>query len=149
MADTNINSNSGSSSSEEPSEPKGKAYEFSKTRAGKLLSDPLAVKVTLNKLSDKVARKKIFEGFREQCSLMSRLVKRSISGEYPAPYRSVASIVTCAVYVLMPIDAVPDIAPLIGYLDDAAVFKFTYSFIEDDLSEFIDWEANQNNEGSS
>lgn len=35
-------------------------------------------------------------------------------------------IIAAIVYVLSPLDFIPDIAPIIGWLDDAGVIAFTY-----------------------
>lgn len=44
-----------------------------------------------------------------------------------------AIVVSGLLYFIMPIDAVPDIAPLIGYLDDLGVITATIKFLGSEL----------------
>lgn len=49
------------------------------------------------------------------------------------------SIVVAAVlYFITPIDAVPDLAPLIGYLDDFGVIAWTVRFLGKEINDYYD-----------
>lgn len=49
------------------------------------------------------------------------------------------SIVVAAVlYFITPIDAVPDLAPLIGYLDDFGVIAWTVRFLGKEINNYYD-----------
>lgn len=44
------------------------------------------------------------------------------------------------VYVVSPLDPIPDAVPGIGFLDDAAVIGYVISAVRDELDTFRDWE---------
>ena len=46
-------------------------------------------------------------------------------------------------YVLNPIDIIPDFIPFIGRIDDALVLKFCLKLIEKDLSKYKKWKNEQ------
>jgi uncharacterized membrane protein YkvA (DUF1232 family) len=39
-------------------------------------------------------------------------------------------------YILNPIDIIPDVIPIFGYLDDVMVFGFCLDFVEADLEKY-------------
>lgn len=60
--------------------------------------------------------------FFADLKLLFSLIKDYYTGDYrQAPFWTIAAIVTALLYVLSPIDAIPDFIPVIGYVDDAAV----------------------------
>lgn len=49
------------------------------------------------------------------------------------------SIVVAAIlYFIVPIDTVPDIVPLLGYLDDIGVVAWTIKFLGSEITEYYD-----------
>jgi uncharacterized membrane protein YkvA (DUF1232 family) len=47
-------------------------------------------------------------------------------------------VVGALVYFIFPIDTIPDLAPLIGYLDDLGVITATIKFLGSELTQFYD-----------
>jgi uncharacterized membrane protein YkvA (DUF1232 family) len=47
-------------------------------------------------------------------------------------------VVGALIYFIVPIDSIPDIAPLIGYLDDLGVITATIKFLGSELNQFYD-----------
>lgn len=47
-------------------------------------------------------------------------------------------VVAALIYFIAPIDAVPDLAPLIGYLDDLGVITATLRFLGKELTAYYD-----------
>ena len=43
---------------------------------------------------------------------------------------------TALLYILMPLDAVPDIIPIAGFLDDAVVLKLCLDMVRKDLDKY-------------
>lgn len=59
---------------------------------------------------------------------------------YPdVPWKTIASIVGALIYLISPIDVIPDFIPVVGYLDDAAVIGFAMKVIGDDLDAYRKW----------
>ncbi|MFI5211277.1 MAG: YkvA family protein [Ignavibacteria bacterium] len=47
-------------------------------------------------------------------------------------------VIAALVYFIAPIDAMPDFAPLFGYLDDMGVIAWTIKFLGSELTDFYD-----------
>jgi len=104
----------------------------------------------LQKILDK--RKEIEDKFKGSGSLgrfvadlklLFAIIKDYVSGEYrEIPWWSIAAIVTALLYVLSPLDLIPDFVPVIGYVDDALVVAVCLAMVETDLHEYKDWKMN-------
>ena len=82
--------------------------------------------------------------FIEDAQLLISIVKDYWSGKYrQVPYGAVAAIVFTLIYVFNPLDLVPDILPIIGEVDDAAVVAACLMLVERDLYKYKDWKQNQ------
>jgi uncharacterized membrane protein YkvA (DUF1232 family) len=82
--------------------------------------------------------------FIEDAQLLISVVKDYWSGKYrQVPYGAVAAIVFTLIYVFNPLDLVPDILPIIGEVDDAAVVAACLMLVERDLYKYRDWKQNQ------
>ncbi len=76
--------------------------------------------------------------------LLFSIVQDYISGKYRAvPYWSIAAIVAALLYVLNPMDLIPDFIPGVGYLDDAAVVALCLKMVEQDLHAYRAWKEAQ------
>ena len=72
------------------------------------------------------------------------LLKDYSSGRYPnVPWTTVASITAAIAYFVSPIDLIPDVIPIIGYLDDAYVIKLCIDAVQTDLNKYLAWKARQ------
>ena len=47
-------------------------------------------------------------------------------------------VIAALVYFIAPLDAMPDFAPLVGYLDDMGVIAWTIRFLGNELTDFYD-----------
>jgi uncharacterized membrane protein YkvA (DUF1232 family) len=62
------------------------------------------------------------------------------AGRYEAiPWKSAASLAVALAYFLLPFDAVPDVLPLSGFVDDAAVLGMVFTAVEHDLRSYCAW----------
>lgn len=74
---------------------------------------------------------------------MIGLIKDYINGRYKdVPYQSIISIAAALIYVLNPLDLIPDVIPGVGYLDDAAVIAMCLKFVKSDLDKYKSWRGN-------
>lgn len=88
------------------------------------------------KLSGSASLKKYVELGR----LMLALIKDSSSGKYKqVPWYTIATIAFSLLYILNPMDIVPDFIPGLGYLDDITVLSIGLGWIESDLHRYLDW----------
>ena len=60
------------------------------------------------------------------------------TGKYRASWFAVSVVAVGLVYILSPIDVIPDAIPVVGVIDDAFVLKFVYDAIKDELNK---WKA--------
>ena len=61
-------------------------------------------------------------------------------GDYrEVPWWVIAAVVAALLYVLSPVDLVPDFIPVVGLLDDAAVVAACLTMIKIDLNKYREW----------
>jgi uncharacterized membrane protein YkvA (DUF1232 family) len=78
--------------------------------------------------------------FIEDGQLLISVVKDYRSGKFrQVPYGTVAAIVFTLIYVFNPLDLVPDVLPIIGQIDDAAVVAACLVLVEHDLYTYKLW----------
>jgi uncharacterized membrane protein YkvA (DUF1232 family) len=78
--------------------------------------------------------------FIEDGKLLLSVVKDYLAGKYRViPWGVIASIVFSLIYVLNPLDLVPDILPIIGQVDDVAVMGAVLLMVEQDLHKYKTW----------
>lgn len=72
---------------------------------------------------------------------MLRLIRAYYRGEYHEVTESTLVILIAAViYVVSPLDVIPDAIPAIGFLDDATVVALAVQRTRQDLDDFMTWE---------
>ena len=95
-------------------------------------------------IRSKFARQKALRSVMENGMLMVGLVKDYVLGAYrEVPYWVMGVCGIALVYVLSPIDVIPDVLPVVGYLDDAAVVAFALRLIEKELTRYKEWKDRQ------
>ena len=82
--------------------------------------------------------------FIEDGKLLLSIVKDYWSGGYrQVPYGTIAASAFTLIYVLNPLDLVPDVLPVIGQVDDVAVVSACLLLLEHDLHKYKDWKLTQ------
>lgn len=88
--------------------------------------------------------KKMFE----QAKVMLSLVKDYWSGNYrEIPYWAISAVALALLYVLSPVDVLPDVFVGVGYLDDATVVAFCLKLVEKEIEKYQQWVAARTNNG--
>ncbi|SFN43572.1 YkvA family protein [Salegentibacter flavus] len=83
------------------------------------------------------------EYYRDFVDLFS-LLQDWYKGRYKdVPWLVISSVGGALLYVLSPIDLIPDFLPFVGYLDDAAVFAALLKYVRLDLQKYRDWKYNE------
>ena len=79
---------------------------------------------------------KQFENFQ----VMWSLLQDYWAGEYTSiPWKLIAAIGFAVAYLVSPIDVIPDFIPIIGFVDDAAVFALVISAFQSEIDEYKEW----------
>lgn len=93
------------------------------------------------KISDKSKR---WAKYRDQIKLLFEMLRDYKKGNYQeTPWRSVAGITFALLYILNPMDLVPDFIPFVGVIDDFTVFTITLNMVGKDFDLYKDWRAEQ------
>jgi len=72
--------------------------------------------------------------------LLLQLVQDAYDGRYRVvPAWSLSAVVFTLLYVLNPFDLIPEVLPVLGVLDDAAVVSVCLVLVEQDLHEYREW----------
>ena len=72
--------------------------------------------------------------------IMISLIKHYVEGKYTTvPYGTILAIMSALIYVLSPVDIIPDFIPFVGYLDDVAVIGLCLSMVKTDIEAYDEW----------
>ena len=73
-----------------------------------------------------------------------RLLSAWYKGRYKEiPWNAILLIIAAVLYLLMPLDLIPDVIPVAGFVDDVSVIMWVVLQIHDDLENFRKWEKQQ------
>ena len=81
-----------------------------------------------------------FESFK----LTWGLLQDYWAGNYKnVPWKLLAAIGFAVTYLVSPLDIIPDFIPVLGFVDDAAVFALVVSSFESELDTYKEWKKHQ------
>lgn len=97
-----------------------------------------------DKINDQLEKGRGLERYTKDLLLLMSLVKDYYQGNYRnIPYKTISAAVVGLLYVINPIDLIPDFIPFIGQIDDALVLKFCLKLMEKDLLKYKTWKDKQ------
>jgi uncharacterized membrane protein YkvA (DUF1232 family) len=98
------------------------------------------MKFSKNKIAKEAMK---HEGFMQKFPAIVRMIKSIFSkGGYKPGRKNLFVPGLILVYVLSPIDILPDFIPIIGVIDDIALITFAIPFLLKEADKFLDWERN-------
>ena len=94
-----------------------------------------------NKISDEDLHKaeekaKNLNDYMKDFMLLIDMCKDSINGKYPIDKWNLSIIIGTIIYVVSPIDAIPDFIPVVGWLDDATIVGYALSKLAQEISNY-------------
>ena len=118
-------------------------------RAGGYLTKPMKLGVLLTaaygKLVDVDSNQSGFEQLKGFMKTFIRLIKAYMSGEYrQVANKSLLVGVAVLLYLVTPLDIIPDFIPGIGLLDDISLMAWFVDAFQKEIVKFKDWEADRN-----
>ena len=116
------------------------AVDSKKTQAEFITNDEDAFDKFLKSIEETLRKIPNVGSILSDIPLLVSLVKSYIGGEYKEiPYNSIIAIVATLLYVIAPIDIIPDFIPVVGFADDAMAVTFCMKMIHDDLEKYKTW----------
>ena len=132
---------------------------FSKKRAKHVLDEGAAEldDATLQKalsnrqgILNRVTNNASLAPYISQVKILFNLVQDYVKGDYrEVPWWSLGSISTALLYILMPMDALPDYIPVAGFLDDAVVLKLCLDMVANDLTKYLEFKQEGKSPGDT
>ena len=118
-------------------------------KAGGILAKPAKLFMLLSsaytKLIDTNSTQSGFNQVKEIMQTFIRLVKAYANGSYRAvSNKSLLVGVGVLLYLVTPLDVIPDFIPVIGLLDDISLMAWFVDAFQKEISNFREWEANHN-----
>ena len=96
------------------------------------------------KKAERMAKKGFLSQYWQDIKTSFALLKDWYMGNYTKiPFRMVASIAGAMLYLVSPLDVVPDWVPFGGLLDDALVLAAIFALSRNDLDEYTIWAGRQ------
>jgi len=87
------------------------------------------------------------KAFWSEVAVCARMAKATIAGQYPMKAREKALLISSLAYVVLPLDAVPDVIPVLGYTDDLVVLGAVVAGLGWEILEFKKWESGNKGDG--
>lgn len=108
--------------------------------AEKMLNKPDKIEQLLKRMKQKLDKLPFANGQFAFLPKMAMLVNNFIRKQYTrVPVTSIIAIIAAIAYFVLPIDAIPDFIPVVGFLDDIGVISLVIKQINSELKEYMDW----------
>jgi uncharacterized membrane protein YkvA (DUF1232 family) len=122
-----------------------RAFKRAEQAAKEALKDPKKARELGDEAEAKAGKHGIdLGGALGDLQTLIRLIRAYASNDYrEVPTKTMVAAAAAVAYFVMPIDAIPDVIPGAGYLDDTAVLYFVVRAIRRDLDDFRTWEEHQ------
>ena len=127
-----------------------------RSRATALITSPAAFATLLRRAAasahppgDTTVGPSPLTAVQEDLTRLLLLLRAWHSGRYRGiATQSVVLVVAALIYLLAPVDTVPDVIPVAGLLDDAAVIGIVATQIRGELDRFAAWQRAADRDGS-
>lgn len=117
-------------------------------KIAKLVKNKKQVKKTLDeydkkreKLDKKLEGSSMFKSLKDTVNTTAEMLRDVVKGQYKVQWSTVAILTAALFYVLSPVDLIPDVLPVVGLVDDAAVITWTQSALRDEFQQYKKWRS--------
>jgi len=73
---------------------------------------------------------------KDEFKLLIAMGKDVFSGRYQMDKWNLSVIVATIAYVVSPLDAIPDLVPILGWMDDATIVAYAVSKLTDEIQKY-------------
>lgn len=95
-----------------------------------------------DEILEKTKKVSILAKYLDEIKLLLSMLKDYFTGKYKAvPWNSISGIIFALLYLISPIDLIPDLFPGIGYIDDTAVIALCLKLISSDIEKYKFWKS--------
>jgi len=119
------------------------ALNKNKHEASKILKDKSKAKILTDKVSQKLkglSAVPIIGSLIFDIGDIVCMVLDYVHGNYKkVPVPTMLALVAALIYFISPVDLLPDFIPLVGYIDDAAIFSLVLNVFHFDLDRYRTW----------
>lgn len=127
---------------------KSKFYKTASKKAIKLIASRNKMFALLNKaythFNNKENDQPMSQEVKDKFKTLLRLIRALYKKEYQDfPWGSLLKATTTIIYLVSPLDLVPDFIPFIGMMDDFALISWTIGSLNEDIKNFENWEQAQ------
>jgi len=78
---------------------------------------------------------------RDDAVVLLRLVRETLAGRYRRlPAAGLLAVVAGLIYFINPLDLIPDVLPMLGFADDAAILLWVTRQVRNEIASFTAWE---------
>jgi uncharacterized membrane protein YkvA (DUF1232 family) len=131
--------------------PRSRFFKRARVRAESILQSPEKLERLAEETSAKAGtRHGPFAEVLDDLRTMIRLVTAYARGDYrEIPPNTLVLVVAALIYVVMPLDLIPDYIPFVGLTDDVAVVRWVVRRVHEELDQFRRWERGRASVGPS
>ncbi len=89
-------------------------------------------------------KKTVFLGnMKNDFLILTSIIKEYYNGDFYIPSLDLTIIIATISYVLLPLDAIPDFIPIVGFVDDITIIKLCLSKITETLNKYKKYKENK------
>lgn len=89
------------------------------------------------RLQQRVQSSSRLRPFVDDIATAYALLQDYVAGRYQTiPWGSIAAIVAALLYVLNPLDMIPDLLPFVGFIDDAGILAICWRMVSKDIEAY-------------
>ncbi len=120
------------------------ALDGRKKQAEKILHDRESFEAFLKSFEKTWKKIPEWGQIRTDIQMLMSVIQSSVNGDYSDLSDNTLVVLTATLlYVLSPVDMIPDMIPGAGFTDDAAVVNFCVNMYRDELDRFLLWRENR------
>ena len=109
-------------------------------KAEKILEDEDKLESFLERLEYKLKKVPVGGDILSMVPVMISMLRSYFKKEYnDIPIGTLLALISALLYWLAPADIIPDVLPVVGYVDDATVIAACIKLINDDVKDYKAW----------